>query len=281
MEIIRNRQSLFESICRLRSLGKTIALVPTMGALHTGHISLVKIAREHATALISSVFINPTQFSVGEDFSRYPRTEKEDLEKLEEQAVDIAYLPSVSEMYPEGFSTSISVGKIAKELCGAFRPGHFDGVATVVTKLLMQTLPDCAVFGEKDYQQLYIIRRLARDLDIPVKIIGAPTIREADGLALSSRNQYLSESERRVAPVLYQTLIDVKTQLNAGHEVKSLIVQAKHRLNTAGFTEVDYIELRDMETLEPVIHLAKPARLLAAATLGTTRLIDNIAIEKK
>jgi pantoate--beta-alanine ligase len=279
MEIIRSKQTLQDAIRRLKAEGKTIGLVPTMGALHSGHISLVDIAARQADVVISSVFVNPTQFGPNEDFSKYPRSEKEDLEKLNNTKTTIAYLPAVEDMYGEGNVTQVTVPGISSELCGAFRPGHFDGVATVVTKLFMQATPDIAVFGEKDYQQLHIIRQLTRDLDIPVKILGGEVVRETDGLAMSSRNRYLSEEERKTAAGLYKFLNVYKAKLMAGQGVQVTTAKAQKILLENGFTSVDYVELRDAETLKPIDEIKKPARLLAAAYLGTTRLIDNVEIK--
>jgi pantoate--beta-alanine ligase len=276
MEVVRSRQALTQAIRALRVLGKTIGLVPTMGALHNGHVSLVGLGLRHAQAVVASIFVNPAQFGPNEDFSRYPRTEQEDLEKLKAAGVSIAYLPAVDEMYPQGFATYISAGKIANELCGVFRPGHFDGVATVVTKLLMQASPDSAIFGEKDYQQLHVIRQVVRDLDIAVRIVGAPIMREKEGLAMSSRNRYLSESERVTAAVLYRTLQQAASKLREGRRAESVIKDAKNALQKAGFTKIDYIELRNAQTLLPTY--SAPGRLLAAAWLGNTRLIDNVEV---
>jgi pantoate--beta-alanine ligase len=278
MQIIRTKNELKEAIRSERKLGKKVALVPTMGALHQGHISLVNLAKQHAESVVASIFVNPTQFGPNEDFSKYPRTEKEDIGKLEAFGVAIAYIPTIEEMYPEGSITQIHIDKISEELCGAFRPGHFNGVATIVTKLFIQALPDIALFGEKDYQQLYIIRQVVRDLDIPVNIIGAPIIREKDGLAMSSRNRYLSEQEQKVAVSMYKTLSNAAKELQQGKESDDVLLTAKELLLHAGFIKVDYVELRDATTLSPVKNAMKPARLLAAAYLGTMRLIDNLEV---
>ncbi len=278
MEIIRTKNKLTDAIRSLRAVGKTIALVPTMGALHGGHISLVDLGLQNADVVIATIFVNPTQFGPNEDFSKYPRTEKEDVEKLGAAGTVIAYIPDVSQMYEDGAQTSVHVGKIGSELCGAVRPGHFDGVATIVTKLFMQTTPDVAIFGEKDYQQLYVIRQVTRDLDIPVKIIGAPIMREADGLAMSSRNRYLSESERKIAATLNVILKQAIEQLHKDKNIQKILEAAKEKLLAAGFTKVDYVELRDAKTLAPVTEIKNEARLLAAGNIGTTRLIDNMGI---
>jgi pantoate--beta-alanine ligase len=249
-----------------------------MGALHAGHISLVKLAGERADAVAATIFVNPTQFAPGEDFDKYPRTEREDLEMLKDAGAALAYLPAAAEMYPEGAATEVHVRGLSEELEGAVRPGHFNGVATIVTKLLLQATPDVAVFGEKDYQQLAVIRAFTRDLDIPVRILGAPIIREEDGLAMSSRNRYLSFKGRQVAPALFRVLGETRDALLKGQGAEMVFTRAKKALKAAGFDHVDYIELRDAETLKAAEGIEKPARLLAAAHLGTTRLIDNVAV---
>jgi pantoate--beta-alanine ligase len=255
-----------------------IALVPTMGALHEGHLSLVELARQCADKVIVSVFVNPKQFGEGEDLEQYPRDLSGDLEKLADSGVDLVYAPGADQIYPPGFSTKISVRGVSDGLCSNTRPHFFDGVATVVTKLLLQCTPDIAIFGEKDYQQLLVIRRLTIDLGLPVEIVGAPLIREADGLALSSRNAYLSPSERETAPLLYRVLNETATRLIEGLPMKDALVEAQDILTTSGF-RLDYFELRDALTLEPLERFEeKPARLLIAAVLGRTRLIDNIAV---
>lgn len=294
MVIVRNRKALGEAIRRLREEGKHIAFVPTMGALHTGHVSLITLGRKHADAVVASIFVNPTQFGPGEDYTRYPRTEEEDIAALRNAGASVAYLPAVEDMYPAGASTCVHVAGVSEGLCGAFRPGHFDGVATIVTKLFMQVQPDVAIFGEKDYQQLAVIRRLVSDLSIPVSIIGAPVMREANGLAMSSRNRYLSEAEQAIAPALYRQLKETARVLSLPECVVcmggAIIEQAPHNnithelgrmkaaLLKAGFTRIDYVELCDAATLLPVTTLEAPARLLAAVHLGTTRLIDNIEV---
>lgn len=277
MEVICARNELTKPIRRLKKDGKAIALVPTMGALHEGHLSLVEAARRQADAVIVSIFVNPTQFGPNEDFTRYPRDEEADMRLLRESGADLAYLPTVEDMYPPGASTEITVRGISSDLCGAFRPGHFTGVATIVAKLLMQILPDAALFGEKDYQQLLIIRRMALDLDIPVRIEGAPILREADGLAMSSRNRYLTTQERVQAAEMSRILCDSRDALQSGEGAHAVLSRARSELLTAGFASVDYVELRDALTLEAAN--TGSSRLLAAAHLGTTRLIDNIAVE--
>lgn len=277
-EVTRTKKELRQSIQNLRNSGKTVALVPTMGALHAGHISLVKLGLQHADAVVASIFVNPTQFGANEDFSKYPRTEPDDLHKLEESGCAIAYIPSVDEIYNNDAVTIVRVPDISEELCGAFRPGHFDGVATIVTKLFMQVMPDFAVFGEKDYQQLHIIRQFTRDLDISVQIISAPVIRESDGLAMSSRNRYLNQQEREKAVLLYKSLQLAAEAIKNGKEINSAITGSKDMLLASGFRKIDYLEARDAETLAITTNIKKPARLLAAAYLGNTRLIDNIQI---
>jgi pantoate--beta-alanine ligase len=265
----------------LRADGGTVAFVPTMGALHEGHLSLVARAQEVADHVVASIFVNPTQFGEGEDLESYPRPEDEDRAKLENAGCDLLWAPTPDEVYPAGFSTSIRVSGVTEGLCGASRPGHFDGVAVVVAKLFNQIAPDYALFGEKDYQQLALIRRMTRDLDFDIEIIGVPTVREADSLALSSRNAYLTDDERSRAVALPIAMGEAAAAIIGGESVSFAIVAAKAKLFEAGFSTVDYIELRDAETLEPVETLESPARLLAAAKIGKTRLIDNIAVEPR
>ena len=260
-----------------RKAGERIALVPTMGALHQGHLSLVTLAKSKAERVVASIFVNPLQFGPREDFHRYPRDEAGDLLKLESAGADLVFAPDKAEMYPQGFSTRVSLGDLTEDLCGAARPNHFDGVATVVTKLLLQCAPDLAVFGEKDYQQLLVIKRLVSDLDIPVEIIGGPIVREEDGLALSSRNAYLSPAERATAPLLYQTVSAVAADLTKGRGADDAAHAGRFKLEAAGF-RVDYVAVRDPETLKPLSGPVKQARVLAAVHLGRTRLIDNVAV---
>jgi pantoate--beta-alanine ligase len=250
-----------------------------MGALHAGHASLLQRARRECSVVVASIYVNPTQFGPNEDFAAYPRDEAGDGRKLRDAGVDVLYMPDASEMYGEGFSTSVQVKDLSQGLCGDFRPVHFEGVATVVTKLLLQVLPNTAFFGEKDYQQLQIIKRLVRDLNIPVRIESVPTLREGDGLALSSRNLYLSPEERKIAPSLYRILKIAAGDIRGGQAVKATIERAIADLRAAGFAKIDYLEVRDAQSLEPVAKLTRPARILGAAWLGRTRLIDNVAIE--
>jgi len=260
-----------------RKAGKSIALVPTMGALHAGHLSLVTLAKSKADRVVVSIFVNPIQFGPREDFNTYPRDEAGDIEKLRAAGADLVFAPNTAEMYPAGFSTKVSIGDLTEDLCGANRPNHFDGVATVVTKLLLQCAPDIAIFGEKDYQQLLIIKHLVRDLDVPVEILGGEIVREKDGLALSSRNAYLSPAERKTAPLLHQTISEVAAALARGEGADAACVAGRFKLEAAGF-RVDYIAVRDPDTLKPLSGPVKHARVLAAAYLGKTRLIDNVPV---
>jgi pantoate--beta-alanine ligase len=271
--------------CALRRrAGERIGLVPTMGALHDGHLSLVAALGAVVDRVVVSIFVNPTQFAPGEDFARYPRSEAEDLAKLRLRGVDLAYMPSVEAMYPADFASEIRVGgPLSEGLEAVVRPGHFTGVATVVAKLLLQAMPDVAAFGEKDYQQLQVIRRMASDLDLPVAILPVPTVRDEHGLALSSRNAYLSPAERDIARQLNKILARTADHLRAGATAEAATAEATETLLALGFTAVDYVALADSDTLAPLARLAPdrldgPARLLAAVRLGRTRLIDNIAV---
>jgi pantoate--beta-alanine ligase len=277
--LARSVAALRETVAGWRKQQERIALVPTMGALHRGHLALVEAARRRCERVVASLFVNPKQFGPREDFTAYPRDEAADLAKFREGGVNLVFAPTVEEMYPAGFVTAVRVAGIGDELEGAHRPGHFDGVATVVSKLLLQCLPDIAYFGEKDYQQLLVVRRMARDLDIPVKIEGIATMREPDGLALSSRNVYLSPEERRIAPLLYRVLNDTAAALAANPEnVAATLQNGLAELRQAGFAP-DYLELRDAADLSRMSRLDRPARLVAAAHLGRTRLIDNIPVD--
>lgn len=262
-----------------RQEGKSVGLTPTMGALHAGHLSLVEILRQHVDCVIVTIFVNPTQFSVNEDFGRYPRQLTQDLEKLLAVKADLVFAPSVEEMYPSDFSTRVIItGPAQVNLEDRFRPTHFEGVATVVAKLLNQAQADVAIFGEKDYQQLQVIRRLARDLDLSTRILAGPTLRDADGLALSSRNVYLSNDERAKAPQLYLALRLAASQILKGLEICEALKQSREIIVKAGM-QIDYLEARHAESLTPLKSLVEgPARLLVAAHLGKTRLIDNIAV---
>ena len=253
-----------------------VGMVPTLGALHEGHLSLVREAKKHAGLVLVSIFVNPAQFAPNEDFDAYPRTLEADLAKLAGQA-DLVFAPSAREIYPQGYATSISVGGPSAGLETDFRPHFFSGVATVVAKLLIAAAPDIAVFGEKDYQQLQVVRPMGRDLDLPVEIIGAPTLREADGLALSSRNAYLDPEERKIAGRLNLILKDAIACARKG-DLRAAEAGAVKALGDAGFDPVDYVAIRDAQTLAPVATLERPARILAAAKIGKTRLIDNMAV---
>ncbi len=265
-----------------RRAGDLVALTPTMGGLHEGHLSLVRAARRRAKRVVASIFVNPTQFGEGEDFTAYPRDEVRDTELLANAGCDLIYAPKVSEMYPEGFATTIGVDGITTNLCGAHRPGHFDGVTTVVCKLLNQAQPDYAIFGEKDWQQLITIRRMVRDLDMPIRIASSPTVREADGLAMSSRNRYLSPRERAVAAKLNKALFASADHIAHGAPLDRVLSACAKALVSAGFDDIDYLDARDARTLEPVTEFDPnvESRLFIAARLGKTRLIDNIPIER-
>ncbi|MDB5476916.1 MAG: panC [Phenylobacterium sp.] len=278
--IVRTMAELRARVGAWRAAGERVGFTPTMGALHEGHLSLVRLAKQRADRAVVSIFVNPTQFAPHEDFDAYPRDEARDAELLAGVGCDLIYAPAAAEMYPPGSSTTVSVAGVSEPLDGAARPGHFAGVATVVTKLLLQAGPDVAVFGEKDYQQLQVIRRLVRDLDIPVEIIGGPTARAEDGLALSSRNAYLTTAERAAAPELHRALAAAVDQLRAGRPVAEAEAEAVARLTRAGFARVDYVEVRgphDLARLGPG-PIAGPARILGAAVLGRTRLIDNLPV---
>ena len=278
MQIIRETGALRSAVAALRADGGAVAMVPTMGALHAGHMALVAEARRHAAHVVASIFVNPMQFAPTEDLSTYPRREAGDARMLEENGCAILWAPDVATMYPEGFASTISVAGVSEGLDGAARPGHFDGVATVVAKLFGQVRPDIALFGEKDYQQLCVIRRMVRDLDLGVEILGVPTQRDADGLALSSRNAYLTDEERKAARALPRTLGETAQAILDGADVGEALTRAVERLEAAGFTPIDYVALCDADTLKPMTALDRPARLLAAARMGRTRLIDNLPV---
>ena len=279
MEVVRTIADLRQRISSWRVEGQTVSLVPTMGALHDGHLSLIKIAQEKCDRVVASIFVNPKQFLPNEDFEKYPRNEDSDIEKLVELGADLLFSPNASEMYRADASTAVVISQLTDCLCATSRPGFFDGVGTVVTKLLIQTLPDIAIFGEKDYQQLLIIKRLARDLDIPTKIIGAPTIREIDGLAVSSRNVYLSPTHRETAPSIFKVLKRTATAIALGDDASLAAKKAHDDLVLAGFSKIEYFEARHSETLEPIKDTRNPGRLFAAVWLGSTRLIDNLEIK--
>ncbi|SMC61975.1 pantoate--beta-alanine ligase [Primorskyibacter flagellatus] len=276
--ILRSRTDLQTAVLGWKAAGEVVGVVPTMGALHQGHLSLVRAAKEVCDRVVVTLFVNPKQFNNPEDLENYPRTEEGDAAKLAPFKVDVLYVPDGAQMYPDGFATTVSVAGLTNVLCGAHRPGHFDGVATVVTKLFLQSGADKAFFGEKDYQQLQVVRRLARDLDIPVEVVGCPTIREEDGLAMSSRNLLLSDRARIPAPMLHEVMQDVAEGLSRGKAFGELKAAAEARILRAGFTEMDYFDLRACDDLSVLDTPDRPARLLAAAWLAGVRLIDNIAV---
>lgn len=276
--IIRSLDALNALTDGWRRAGEVIGVVPTMGALHDGHLSLVAEAKKQADRVIVTIFVNPKQFNNPEDLANYPRTEEDDARKLERFEVDAIWAPDGDTMYPPGFSTGVSVSGLTDVLCGAHRPGHFDGVATVVTKLFRQTAANLAFFGEKDFQQLQVVRRLSRDLDLGVEVVGCPTIREIDGLAMSSRNLLLSDRARVKAPRLHEVMEVIAEGLTAGQPMSELVPTALKALENADFLKVDYLELRSCDTLSLLETPTEPARLLAAAYLAGVRLIDNIDV---
>jgi pantoate--beta-alanine ligase len=279
LDIVRTVADLRKHVALWRKGEARVGLVPTMGALHQGHMALVGAARAECDRVVASIFVNPKQFAPTEDLGSYPRREAADLEMLRSAGLDLVFIPAVDEMYPPDFATLVRVGGLTEGLCGAHRPGHFDGVTTVVTKLLIQVLPDIAYFGEKDYQQLMVVRRLARDLDLPVRIAGVATVREPDGLALSSRNAYLSAEERRIASDLSRVLHSVAAALaQQPSAVERELARGVGELRGAGF-EIDYLEIREEETLKPVsTRVTARSRVFAAVRLGRTKLIDNLPL---
>jgi pantoate--beta-alanine ligase len=279
VQIIRELASLRAAVREFRDVGQRIALVPTMGALHAGHLALVEEGLRRADVVVASIFVNPRQFAPHEDMDRYPRRERADAQLLEKANATILWAPGVEEMYPAGFATNVSVAGVSEVLDGAARPGHFDGVATVVAKLFNQVKPDCALFGEKDWQQLAVVRRMAADLDLEIDIVGVPTVRDDQGLALSSRNAYLTEDELAKARTLPRALGEAAAAIGRGEPVAGALAGAVARLAEAGFDPIDYVALRDADTLEPLETLSeRPARLLAAARMGSARLIDNLPV---
>ncbi len=278
MQTVRDLETLRREIAALRDGGGAVAFVPTMGALHAGHMALVAEARRRARHVVASIFVNPTQFGPNEDLSTYPRREASDMRLLEDEGCAILWAPDTAAMYPEGHATSVTVGGVSEGLDGDARPGHFAGVATVVLKLFNQVRPDIALFGEKDYQQLAVVKAMVRDLDLAVEIVAVPTQRDADGLALSSRNAYLTDEERQAARALPRALGEAAGAIQGGGDVAAALAAARDKLAKAGFGPIDYVELRDAETLAPAAALDRPARLLAAARIGHTRLIDNLAV---
>jgi pantoate--beta-alanine ligase len=278
MQTFRTVADLRSAARAWKATGQTIGVVPTMGALHDGHLSLVRRARSECDRVIATIFVNPRQFNNPEDLKKYPRSETADAALLSTAACDVLFAPPVEEVYPEGFITTVSLAGVAQPLEGHMRPGHFDGVATVVTKLFGMTLADRGYFGQKDWQQLQVVLRLARDLDLPVEVVGCETIREPDGLALSSRNVRLTPAGRVSAPVLYAALSQAAVSIRDGHADRMAIREAAEAMRAAGFERVEYIELRDAETLMPSDDPRRPRRMLAAAWLDGVRLIDNIPV---
>ncbi|AHF65954.1 MULTISPECIES: pantoate--beta-alanine ligase [Pseudomonas] len=282
MNTVKTVLDLRAAVARARSEGKRIALTPTMGNLHSGHAALVTRASQRADFVVATIFVNPLQFGPNEDLASYPRTLDADKEKLLEAGCNLLFTPSVEEMYPHGMAdqTLVSVPHLSEGLCGASRPGHFDGVATVVSKLFNMVQPDLAVFGEKDFQQLAVIRALVRDLNMPIQIIGEPTVRATDGLALSSRNGYLSEEQRAKAPALYRVLSTVADGIRNNEDINGLINIGKRTLEAEGF-RIDYLEVRDATSLRPATEEDRDLVILVAAFLGKTRLIDNLHLTKE
>ena len=280
MEPINTVNDLRMRVRAWKQAGLRVGVVPTMGALHAGHLSLVRAARAQADRVITTVFVNPMQFDNADDLTTYPRTLEADARLLADAGVDVLYAPTAAQMYPPGFATRITVSGVSEGLCGGARPGHFDGVATVVCKLFMQTQADCAFFGEKDFQQVQVIRRMVADLDLPIEIVTCPTMREPDGLALSSRNRRLDAEQRKAALTLPRTLEDCAREIAAGADVAQTLAQATARLAAAGFDPVDYVELRAEADLQPGGRMTPDtrARLLAAAWLGSVRLIDGVPV---
>lgn len=281
--VARSVAALRAAVKAWRQEGETVGLVPTMGAIHEGHLSLVDLAQEKVGRTVVSIFVNPTQFGPGEDFNTYPRQEADDAHQLATRGVDLIYAPDVTEMYPDGFSTTVHVTDVAEGLCGGSRPGHFDGVATIVTKLVLQCAPDIAVFGEKDYQQLQVIRRVVADLNIPTQVIGGATLREKDGMAMSSRNAYLSDNERGIASSLNETLAQACRDLTAGKLPADVLRSGRGALEQSGFDQIEYLEIRKAANLAPLADEALPisdsVRVLVAVRIGGTRLIDNMGAE--
>lgn len=279
MEIIRNTRRMQHRAIGVKRDGGHIGLVPTMGFLHEGHLSLMRAARRHADVLVVSIFVNPTQFGPGEDLEAYPRDAQRDERLCREAGVDVLFFPGVADMYPPGFQTTVSLKHLPSGLCGRSRPIHFSGVATVVAKLFNIVQPDVAVFGEKDYQQLAVIRRLVADLDFPIRIIGGPTVREPDGLAMSSRNAYLDPDQREAALSLNRALTRARDQVAAGStRSREICRDAVAAISAHASTEIDYVDIVDPETLEPVDAIAGTARMVLAVRVGKTRLIDNLAL---
>ena len=280
VEVIKSVNAMQRRSSVLRQAGNTIALVPTMGFLHEGHLSLVDIAREKADIVVMSIFVNPTQFGEGEDFDDYPRDFERDLSLAQDRGVDVIFQPSAEEMYPENYRTYVEVEELSNHLCGASRPSHFRGVTTIVSKLFNIVQPAIAVFGQKDAQQGFIIKRMVRDLNFPLEIVLGPIIREEDGLAMSSRNTYLSDQERRQAIVLFEGLQTAKKMVESGEVDSNIIIrEIRSMLDTKPDITEDYIDIVDLEQLAPIGHIHQPALIAVAAYAGTTRLIDNIIVK--
>ena len=279
LTILRTAADLRAATQSFRDDGKLVGLVPTMGALHEGHLELVKRARRDCGLVIASLFVNPTQFGEGEDFDAYPRNEAEDIALFDAHGVDFVYAPDAAEMYPDGFGITVTVFGITEGLCGAARPGHFDGVTTVVSRLFEHCAPDVAYFGEKDYQQFKVVQRMVEELELNIRIVGIPTVRERDGLALSSRNAYLNLGQRRAAPALYGTMFALAERLHDGVDIAAQCAWGRQALLDAGFDSVDYFEICDANTLVPASANADNLRIFAAARLGATRLIDNMPVD--
>ncbi len=279
LRVIRTAAELRAATKGCREHGDLVGLVPTMGALHGGHLALIDNARRDCSVLIASLFVNPTQFGADEDFDAYPRTETEDIAMFAAHGVDFVYAPDSAEIYPDGLSITVKVSGITDGLCGASRPGHFDGVTTVVSRLFEHCVPDVAYFGEKDYQQSKVIERMVEELMLDIRVVRIPTVREPDGLALSSRNAYLNPRQRRSAPALYGTMVALAARLRKGNDIGAQCEWGCQALLDSGFDSVDYFEIRDAETLYPATSYAPNLRIFAAARLGDTRLIDNIPVD--
>lgn len=280
MEVTREIAATRAAVAAARAAGRSIGLVPTMGYLHAGHLSLVAAARRDGHFVVVSLFVNPTQFGPHEDYDRYPRDTAGDLAKCEQAGVELVFMPEVAAMYPPDAATTVHVARLTDTLCGPCRPGHFDGVATVVAKLFNIVQPDVAYFGQKDAQQLAVIRRMVRDLDFPLRIVGCPTVREPDGLALSSRNAMLSPDERQRAAALYRALIDARRRILAGeHDPAAVVAGMRRIVEAANPAKIDYISVVDPETMQPVERVAGPVLIALAVRIGSTRLIDNLTVD--
>jgi len=280
MNITREIPATRAAVAAARQAGRTIGFVPTMGALHAGHLSLIEAGRRDGTFVVVSIFVNPTQFGPNEDYTRYPRDEAGDLEKCRAAGADLVFIPTVEVMYEPDAATTVRVARLTETLCGPCRPGHFDGVATVVTKLFNIVQPDRAYFGQKDAQQLAVIRRMTRDLNMPIEIVGCPTVREPDGLAMSSRNLLLSPEERRRAPTLYRALCAARDRILRGErDCQVLVAEIQSILATINPTRVDYVSIVDADSLQPVTRVERPVLIALAVRLGATRLIDNVLVD--